>query len=77
MRLAGTRRAEEHDVLASGDEVEGPEVQQRVSVQGSLEREVEVLDSFTCWEPGRFDVQLPAVGSAGRDGSGCPFGSDH
>jgi hypothetical protein len=41
--LAGARRAEEHDVVAGGDEVEGAQVVDGLAVERALMVEVEVL----------------------------------
>ncbi len=87
--LAGARRAQEHDVGALGDEIQGPEVRNRVALEGPLEGEVEVLEGLAGREPRRLDAPLAAVVLAGGDltlqaggeellvGPGlgsCPFG---
>ena len=46
--LAGAGRAEEHDVVAGGDEVQGAQVGDGVSFEGSLVVEVEVLQGRDC-----------------------------
>ncbi len=65
--LAGAGRAEEHDVVAGVDEVEGAEVGDHVALEGALVVEVEVLEGLAGREPGGADADLTAVGLAGRD----------
>jgi hypothetical protein len=65
--LAGARRAEEHDVGALGDEVEGPEMQDGVAFEGALVVVVEVLEGLAGREPGSADAAFAAVVLAGGD----------
>jgi hypothetical protein len=65
--FAGAGRAEEHDVVAGVDEVEGAEMGDHVSLEGSLVVEVEVLEGLACREAGGPDAELAAVGLAGCD----------
>jgi hypothetical protein len=65
--LAGPRWAKEHDVLAGGDEVQGPEVGQGVALERALVLDVEVLQRLPCGEAGGADAALTAVGFAGSD----------
>jgi hypothetical protein len=43
---SGARRAEEHDVVFRGDEVEGAQVGDDLAFEGPLMVEVEVLQGF-------------------------------
>jgi hypothetical protein len=65
VRLAGAVRDEEHDIGTLGDEIEGAEVGDDVSLQRALEAEVEVLERLSRWEPGGADAALAAVVLAG------------
>src|SRR5437879_9490303 len=67
MRLAGSGRAEEDDVVAALDEVEGAEVSDDVTLEAALVVEVELLEGLAGREPGGADAQLAAVGLAGGD----------
>jgi hypothetical protein len=67
VRLAGARRAEEHDVLLAGEKVELREMQHLVASQARLEREVELLDRLAGGEPRGLDPPLPAVAVAAVD----------
>ena len=60
-------RAEEHDVLAGGDEVQGPEVGQSLALERALVLDVEVLEGLAGREAGGADAALTAVGFAGGD----------
>src|SRR3954453_20375397 len=60
-------RAEQHDVLLSGEEVELAEVQHRVAADRGLEGEVEVLERLARREPGGLDPRLAAVAVAAVD----------
>ena len=64
--LAGAGRAEEHDVVAGGDEVEGAEVGDDVALEGALVVEVELLEGLAGREAGGADAELAAVGLRGR-----------
>ena len=50
--LAGARRAEEDDVLAGGDEVQGAEVGQGLALERALVFGVEVLEALAGGEAG-------------------------
>ena len=65
--LAGAGRAEEHDVVAGGDEVEGAEVGDDVAFEGALVVEVELVEGLAGREAGGADAELAAVGLAGGD----------
>jgi hypothetical protein len=59
--------AEEHHVLAGGDEVEGSEVGDGVPFQPAGVVEVEFFQGFAGGEPGGADTAFAAVGFAGGD----------
>ena len=67
MGLAGARRAEEDDVVLRGDEVEGAEVRDGVSLQRAGVVEVELLQALAGREAGGADAALTAVALAGGD----------
>jgi hypothetical protein len=60
-RLAGAGRAEQHDVLATGQEVELAEVLDQRRLDRALEREVELLERLAGGEAGGLDAALAAV----------------
>jgi hypothetical protein len=62
MCLAGAGRAEEHHVLAGGDEVEGAQVGDGLAAQAAGVVEVELFQGLAGREPGRPDAALAAVG---------------
>jgi hypothetical protein len=53
--LAGAGRAEEHDVLAAGDEVQRAQVRDQVALQAAGVVEVELLQRLAGGEPGSAD----------------------
>ena len=65
--FAGAGRAEEHDVVFRGDEVQGAQVGDDLAFEGPLVVEVEVLQGFAGGEPGGADAAFAAVGLAGGD----------
>ena len=65
--LAGAGRAEEHDVVLGGDEVERPEVRDDVALEAAGVVEVELLQTLAGREPGGPDAALTAVAVAGAD----------
>src|SRR3954453_13022063 len=67
MGLAGAGRAEQDDVLLSGEEVELAEVEHRVAADRGLEGEVEVLERLARREPGGLDPGLATVAVAAVD----------
>ena len=67
VRLAGAGRAEQHDVLAAGEEVQLPEGQDGLAPQAGLEGEVEVLKRLAGGEPCLLDAGLAAVAVAAVD----------
>ena len=54
--LAGAGRAEEHDVVAGGDEVEGAEVGDDVTLEGALVVAVELVEALAGREAGGADA---------------------
>jgi hypothetical protein len=56
MGFTGAGGTEEHDVVAGGNEVEGPEVSDDVPFQAALMVVVELLESLTGGKAGRFDA---------------------
>jgi hypothetical protein len=67
MSFPGAGRAQQHDVLLAGQEVQLGEVQHRVATQAALEGEVELLDRLARREPGGLDPCLAAVAVAAID----------
>ena len=65
--LAGAWRAEEHDVVLGGDEVQGAQVGDHVAFEAAGVVEVELLEGLAGREPGRADPALTAVGLPGGD----------
>ena len=65
--LAGAGRAEEHDVVRGGDEVQGAQVGDQVAFEAAGVVEVELLQALAGREPGGADAALAAVGLAGGD----------
>ena len=65
--FAGAGRAEEHDVLFGGDEVQGAQVGDRVAFEAAGVVEVELLQGLAGREPGGADAALAAVGLPGGD----------
>jgi hypothetical protein len=65
--LAGAGRAEEHDVLAAGDEVQRAQVRDQVAFEAAGVVEVELLQALAGGEPGSADPALAAVGLTGGD----------
>ena len=65
--LAGAGRAEEHDVVAGGDEIEGGEVSDDVSLEGALVVEAELVEALAGRKAGGADAELAAVGRPRRD----------
>ena len=63
----GAGRAEEHDVVLGGDEVQGAQVGDGLAFEGPLVVEVEVLQGLAGGEPGGADAALAAVGLPGGD----------
>src|SRR5215210_1499407 len=61
VRLAGSRRPEQHDVLAAVEEVELAEVLDQGLLDAVLEGEVELLERFSGGEAGGPDATLAAV----------------
>ena len=70
--LAGAGRAEQHDVLFAGQEVELAEVQHGVPGDRGLEGEVELLQRLAGGEPCGLDAGLAAVALAA-----VGFGLEH
>jgi hypothetical protein len=62
--FAGAGQAEQHDVLAAGEEVELAEVQHRLPSEAGLESEVELLQRLARRKPGGLDARLAAVAVA-------------
>ncbi len=62
--LAGAGRSEQDDVLATVQEVELAEVQDRFAAQAALEGEVELLEGLAGGEAGGLDAGLAAVAVA-------------
>ncbi len=67
MGLAGAGRAEEHDVVAGGDEVQGAQVGDQVAAEAAGVVEIELFQGLAGGEPGGADASLAAVGLAGGD----------
>jgi hypothetical protein len=67
MRFAGAGRAEQHDVLLAGEEVELAEVQDVGLLDRALEGEVELLQRLARREAGGLDAGLAAVAVAAVD----------
>ena len=65
--FAGAGRAEEHDVVLGGDEVQGAEVGDEFAFEAAGVVEVELLERLAGGEPGRADAALAAVGLPGGD----------
>ena len=65
--LAGAGRAEEHDVVLGGDEVQGAQVGDQVAFEAAGVVEVELLQRLAGREPGGADAALTAVGLPGGD----------
>jgi len=65
--LARAGRAQQHDVLFAGEEVELGEVQHRLATQRGLKGEIELLDRLARREPGGLDPGLAAVAVAAVD----------
>ena len=65
--LAGAGRAEEHDVVLGGDEVQGAQVGDDLAFEAAGVVEVELLQRLAGREPGGADAALAAVGLAGGD----------
>jgi hypothetical protein len=65
--LAGPRRAEEDDVVAGGDEVQGAQVRDDVALQAAGVVVVELLQALARGEPRGADAPLAAVGLSGGD----------
>ena len=65
--LAGAGRAEEHDVVAGGGEVEGAQVGDHLAFEAAGMVEVELLQRLAGGEPGGADAAFAAVGLAGGD----------
>src|SRR3954469_20950494 len=65
--LAGAGRAEEHHVLAGGDEIQGAQMRDDVAFEAAGVVEVELLEALACREPGGADAALAAVRFAGGD----------
>jgi len=65
--LAGAGWAEEHHVLFAGDEVQGAQVGDQVTLESAGVVEVELLQRLAGREPGRADPPLAAVGLPGGD----------
>ncbi len=61
------RWSEEHDVVSGGDEVQGAEVGDQITLQAAGVVEVELLQGLAGREPCGADAALPAVALAGRD----------
>jgi hypothetical protein len=60
-------RAQEHHVLAGGDEVQGAEVGDQVAPEAAGVDEVELLQALAGREPGLSDAAIATVGLAGSD----------
>ncbi len=60
--LAGSGRAEEHDVFSGGDEVQGAQMGDQIAFEAAGVVEVEVLQALPGREPGRADAAFPTVG---------------
>ena len=65
--FAGAGWAEEDDVVAGGDEVQGAQMGDGVAFESAGVVEVELLQGFSCREPGGADAALAAVGLPGGD----------
>ena len=65
--FAGAGRAEEDDVVAGGDEVQGAQVGDQVAFEAAGVVEVEPLRALAGREPGSPDPALAAVGVVGGD----------
>src|SRR5919109_969746 len=67
MRLAGSRWAEQHDVLPAVEEVELAEVLDHLAADRALEGEVELLERLAGRKARPLDPPLAAVGLARGD----------
>jgi hypothetical protein len=65
--LAGAGWAQEHHVLARGDEVERAQVRDHLPLQGPGVVEVELLQALAGREAGVTDAAFAAVGFSGGD----------
>jgi hypothetical protein len=67
MGFAGAGWAEEHHVVAGGDEVQGAQVRDLLALEPAGVVVVELLQALAGGEPGGADAALAAVGLAGGD----------
>jgi hypothetical protein len=65
--LAGAWWAEEHDVVAGGDEVQGSQVGEGVAFEPAGVVEVELLEALAGGKAGGADASFAAVGLPGGD----------
>ena len=64
--LTSPGRAEEHDIVLGGDEIQRAEVGDGVAFEAAGVVEVELLQRLSCREPGSPDTTLTAVGFSCR-----------
>jgi hypothetical protein len=65
MGLSGARWPQEDDVLLRCNEIQRPQVRDRLPVRGALVVEVELLQRLACREPGGADPLLTSGGVTG------------